>query len=166
MARFIKFASLLLSASIIVVGCGDDDDSNSTPPATKCKSPYAGATEAQLKAATTSGACQGDTEAICKNDMITLAATCGVSCVQTSSDALEQAACTQSCMKMNAEPDPSDACLTCYMLSVQCAATNCFAECAADGNTPTCQSCRVEKGCTDAFYTCSGLPEPTADGGV
>ena len=70
------------------------------------------------------------------------------------------AACTLNCVKDRDDPDPSDACLNCYLASVACVQMNCLPECLPDPAGAPCLECRETKGCTAAFYDCSGLPEP------
>lgn len=67
---------------------------------------------------------------------------------------------TRMCLRQNAELDPfSDACLECFLDSAACAREFCVSECLA-GDTPQCDACREENGCTPEFYECAGLPNP------
>jgi len=51
------------------------------------------------------------------------------------------------------------ACSSCYVGIIGCTIQNCIAECFADAEAPACKTCQEEKGCTEAFYACSGLPQ-------
>jgi hypothetical protein len=67
---------------------------------------------------------------------------------------------TRTCMRENPALDPfSDACLDCFLDSADCAREFCVSECLA-GDSPGCDACREENGCTPDYYTCSGLPNP------
>jgi hypothetical protein len=96
--------------------------------------------------------------------MVKTSADCGTSCLSQSTDPATLPTCVTECLKKNTTPSLSDGCTGCYVADVGCSVANCLATCAA-GSTPDCAACRVEKGCAAAFYTCSGLPLPTASGG-
>src|SRR5690606_3272308 len=67
---------------------------------------------------------------------------------------------TRMCLRQNEELDPyTDACLECYLDSVECAREFCLSECLA-GDSPQCDSCREENDCTPQFYACAGIPDP------
>ena len=127
-------------------------------------------TEAKLKEQTTAtGACADDSAAVCGNDVITQTSMCGQSCFTMYPDnATQRASCTSDCLKGVLTPVPSDACLACYLGSVDCTARFCLAECLSAGASgPQCISCRLDNNCTATFYACSGLPiPPTSSGGT
>ncbi|MFZ5890398.1 MAG: hypothetical protein ACOY0T_04950 [Myxococcota bacterium] len=154
--------SSVLFALFLAAACGDDDDS--TPNTVTCKFPYTDRTDVTLKAATsTTGKCYADVATVCGNDMIQVASNCGVSCNAAGGDTATQLACTQKCIQDNATPKPSDDCTGCYVANVACSIQFCLAQCVG-GATPACNACRIDSGCTAAFYTCSGLPVPASIG--
>lgn len=160
--KLIVRLSPVLLAMAFAMACGDDDDAPPAP--TQCKSPYSDRTAEDLEERTSpTGACADDTDAVCKSDVITETSTCATGCFPMyPDDAQKAAACTLDCLHENLAPAPSDKCLNCYLVSVNCTATNCFSECITGGAAaPACIHCRAESGCTAAFYACSGLPLPT-----
>jgi hypothetical protein len=67
---------------------------------------------------------------------------------------------TEQCVRRTSELNViTDACLSCYLDSADCARTNCLFECATQ-DSPDCDACRETAGCTPGFYTCAGLPNP------
>ncbi|MGC4086336.1 MAG: hypothetical protein QM756_00285 [Polyangiaceae bacterium] len=150
-------------ALVLAAACGDDDDSTKTE--AKCKTPYPDYTATTLKAATkTAGKCAADTATVCANDMFATVSGCGVDCYSMNmADPTKVPACTATCIQKAAAPTPSTDCTNCYVADVVCALTNCLATCAA-GKSAACDTCRADAGCTEAFYSCSGLPEPTGSG--
>jgi len=100
-----------------------------------------------------------------------IAQSCGISCLGeddgTANGPALIRACALDCM-VNGRPTGTtpipaagltESCSGCYADVVLCAVKNCINQC-LDGGAD-CDQCRVEKGCNAAFYTCSGLPEPT-----
>lgn len=64
------------------------------------------------------------------------------------------------CVRKNAAlAEFSDACLDCNIESARCAALNCLMVC-INGDSPECDQCRQNNGCTPDFYACAGLPDP------
>lgn len=117
------------------------------------------------QAADKAKACAGDTDAsnICSNDVSKAGANCGKSCLAAGDDAA-QATCVEACINQNLPSGAtplSDSCLKCYSANVQCSKMNCLAPCLASPTGQDCAQCRVQKGCSSAFYDCSGLPVPT-----
>lgn len=167
--------SSVLFALFLAAACADDDDPSGGNTGggsgfgggantQACQFPYAEETAATLRAATTSGACATDTDAVCGTNMVQVAGMCGVACNAQSTDLDTVAACTKECIQNEVSPKPSDGCTGCYVASVGCSIINCATECAA-GPTSPCNDCRLAKGCTAAFYNCSGLPIPSAGTG-
>jgi hypothetical protein len=67
---------------------------------------------------------------------------------------------TRSCIRSNEALSPfSSACVDCFLDAVDCARANCLSECLA-GDSPVCDKCQEDQGCTSAFFACSGLPNP------
>ncbi|HEY8943182.1 MAG TPA: hypothetical protein VIM73_02920, partial [Polyangiaceae bacterium] len=129
----------------------------------QCRGIYTGWTASDLEAATTTGACQNDASAVCARDLNTEAAACGQDCfAEHGDDAASLAACALQCLKEGDEADPADACLGCYLASVECVRVECLEDCLGNAASEACITCRAEKGCTQAFYECSGLPAPSA----
>lgn len=158
-----------LTALCFAFGCGDDespgDDGSGGRPGNddpQCKGVYSSWTRSELEdAVKPDAACSSDAAAVCGRDLNDEAGDCGASCFPANmSDNEALAACTLACVKDRGNPDPSDACLGCYLLSVACVQMNCLAECLPDPAGTPCIECRETKGCTAAFYGCSGLPEP------
>ncbi len=170
--------SSVVFALFLAAACADDDEpvngnmggkggvggvgGGSNDPA--CKYPYTDLTKSKIKAKTTSGACVDDTDAICGANMVAVTGQCGVACNSQSTDPLTVAACTKDCIQEAVTPKPSDECTNCYVADVGCSIQNCLTDCAA-GPTDACNACRLEKGCTAAFYGCSGLPVPGSGSG-
>jgi hypothetical protein len=64
------------------------------------------------------------------------------------------------CLRDNDALDPfSDACLSCFLDSADCAREHCLTECLA-GDNAKCDSCRETNKCTPDYYNCSGLANP------
>jgi hypothetical protein len=123
-----------------------------------CYAHYCGTNSASLAAAHTGSTCGSTAEIwlICDGLGIREAARCA----RTHALDADPREGTRTCMRQNAELDPlSDACLDCFLDSAACARENCVAECLT-GDTPQCDACREEKGCTPGFYECAGLPNP------
>lgn len=176
-----KALSLLVPAAlaglIAITGCGDDDDDDSGAAGSggttggsggsggggQCKGVYADKTEAELADEAGDGACTSasDVAAVCANDINTLAASCGLSCFAQGGDEQEQLMCNMTCITGMTDPDPSSACIGCYLESVACARINCQQQCIADPTSDVCVQCRIDEGCTPGFFECSGLPIPT-----
>lgn len=158
-----------LSALCFAMACGDDDGGSPSEGGggepgngdEQCEGVYSDWTLSDVEDQTTSGACVNDVAAICGRDLNTEAGDCGKGCfLANMSDNEAIAECTLECVKEREDPDPSDACLACYLQSVDCARVNCLAPCVEDPAGQACVQCRIEAGCTAGFYTCSGLPEP------
>jgi hypothetical protein len=171
----LRLIPLGLAFLIAPVSCGDDDDdsggagtggsagSGGTSGAEQCKGVYADKTESEVAVEAGDGACTSaaDLAAVCANDVNTTAASCGLSCFAQGGDEATQIQCNLSCVTTATDPDPSSACIGCYLESVACARENCLDQCLSDPTAPACIQCRADEGCTGGFYTCSGLPLPT-----
>jgi hypothetical protein len=162
----------------MAVGCGGDDDEENgggagttgtgggagSGGAGTCKGVYADKTQAELAAEAGDGACTSaaDIAAVCANDINTVAASCGLSCFAQGGDEAAQLQCNTECVTAATDPDPSVPCMGCYLQSVACVRENCVTQCVSDPTAPACIQCRLDEGCTGAFYNdCSGLPLPT-----
>lgn len=175
--------SSVVFALFLAAACADDDEpvggnmgggagvggvgGGSSDPA--CKYPYTDLTKSKLKAKTTSGACEADTDALCGANMVAVTGQCGVGCNAQSTDAATVAKCTKDCIQADegVKPTLSDDCTNCYVADVGCSIQNCLTDCAAAPTGPACNACRLEKGCAAAFYECSGLPIPgSGSGGI
>ena len=164
---------------VMAVGCGGDDDDDAGGAGTggtgtgggagsggagTCKGVYADKTQAQITAEAGDGECTSATDiaAVCANDINTVAASCGLSCFAQGGDDATQLQCNTDCVTAATDPDPSDACIGCYVQSVACARENCVNQCVSDPTADACIQCRLDAGCTGNFYnSCSGLPLPT-----
>lgn len=124
---------------------------------------YCYTTEAELAAAASpSGACKNDVALQCKGDPVTVVAGCARQPLISAQIALIDN--FKSAVKDCAKKDPalatfSDGCLDCGVESAACAGTKCFQEC-INGDSPNCDQCRENAGCTPDFYACAGLPDP------
>jgi hypothetical protein len=113
-----------------------------------------------------SGKCAGasDVTAICTNDVTTAAEECGGACYKmapTSTGAMQDA-CTSSCLASMVTPALSADCMGCYVTDVGCARDHCLVQCGIAPTSKTCADCRETNGCVSAFYSCAGVPMPTA----
>jgi len=169
----------VVAALVLTMACGDDDDDggdgtagtsgmngggDAGDPGTggdvECTGTYTGMTADELAAETPDGACAGDTLAVCTNDISSIAGECGTDCFLAVEDPNEQLACTLECIEGDADPDPSQGCLGCYIAAVACARANCTDVCVGAAGSAECIDCRNENGCTTDFFVCSGLPVP------
>merc|ERR1719190_220002 len=75
---------------------------------------------------------------------------CGHQCLGTAS-------CTTACIK---KIGYTEACSTCFGDLVGCTKDNCMFDCMMDAQGSSCKCC-VNKSCTPAFETCSGLTPPS-----
>lgn len=50
-------------------------------------------------------------------------------------------------------------CLSCYLDSATCSGDNCLIECLG-GDSPSCDKCRLDKGCSRPVADCTGFPNP------
>lgn len=161
--------AVALSLLAFALACGDDDEGDPNGgneggggADKQCEGVYAAWTQSELEAAVTSGACQGGAEAVCARDLNTEAGICGQTCFGMNMDDPQAlATCSLSCLKQGASSNPSDPCLGCYLASVECVRVNCLEPCLANPAGEPCITCRAEEGCTESFYACSGLPEPS-----
>ena len=175
MKRLISALVLMSVAGLGVAGCGgddDDDSSNSTggtggtgatgatggeAPTTNAGETGSGGTPDDGNVAcdpTQDGVCQNETDcpAVSSGDARAAAETCG-----TGECLGKESQCSIDCIKKAV--DMTSECADCYGAIVACTAKNCFAECVTAPESDECKTCQVEKGCRDAFNTCSGLPE-------
>jgi hypothetical protein len=151
--------------------CGGDDDGGGN--GEMCVGAYASIDSEQFAAsANSTGACFNESDLLvaCVVDLSSIVGGCGLSCFGMNMNATpeELGACTATCVKNSPATvtDPSDQCLDCYVQSVGCTLAMCKNDCLGGASSPSCVQCRATKGCTSAFFTCSGLPvPPTPDGG-
>lgn len=80
------------------------------------------------------------------------ASECGLGCLNSP----DPKTCSVTCMKNDKGVTLSDACAGCYGQIVLCTIENCAAQCIADSSAKPCTDCQTEKGCTKAFYDCTG----------
>jgi len=173
MKQFISALVLfsLAGAGLGVAGCGgDDDDDNgnatggTSTGATGGDEPATNAGDSSTGGTDNSGnvACDPAENTVCQNDtdcpvvasgQARMAAeVCGTGeCVGMGSQ------CAIDCIRRDLDMTPE--CADCYGAVVACTAKECLAECFNAPESDTCKACQVEKGCRDAFNTCSGLPE-------
>jgi hypothetical protein len=163
------------TAALSLVGCGSDSDTGSAnnagsggSPISECVGAYADYTPADFLAQTEADkACSGSTDAtsVCANNLPLIGGQCGKGCLGMGSDA-EQAECVAECIQAELtkshSPPLTEECMACYTTDIACARKNCVAQCGLDPKGEECFTCRLDNGCVEGFYTCSGLPEPTA----
>ncbi|MEC9073282.1 MAG: hypothetical protein VX938_12910, partial [Myxococcota bacterium] len=132
--------------------CSDDDD---------CCSGDCG--EGGLCVAATpppGGQCdnEADLAVVATKDIDAIAGDAALACL---SDPENTEACVEATL-MSEDVGLSAGCAGCYSALVTCSVENCIVECVnpnPDGGPlgDECTCCRDENGCTDTFYTCSGL---------
>lgn len=184
MHRFITFACAVTAATLLVVGCGSDSDDSSSggggsggsgasagsgggSSSAQCVGVYADLTQTSFTSKlATDGKCiaASDATAVCTKDVTKTTAQCGASCYATAekTDAAQDA-CTSSCI--SGSITLSADCLGCYLTDVACSRKHCLLMCGTAPTSAACATCRQENGCADTFYSCSGLPLPSAGGG-
>lgn len=92
----------------------------------------------------------------------TLAGVCGLSCIT----AADIPACVTTCLRARTGNAVSEACATCYGISVECTAAMCSAECttAAGPTAPACIACQCgAAACIPDLATCTGIPTTACD---
>lgn len=179
MRKTFVLALALLLALAALPACGSDDggSGSTTTDTTTGGSDSTGGSDATGGSDSTSGDTTGDTAGLpggvseCQNtedktwlttdqgggakgrDLASKAAgECGLGCLN-SPDPKE---CSVKCMKDDKGVKLSDPCAGCYGDIVLCTIQNCAAKCIADSSAKICTDCQTEKGCTDAFYKCTG----------
>lgn len=67
----------------------------------------------------------------------------------------------QECVYKNAEIQAKmpPACLGCYLTSAECSGDKCLLQCLG-GDSPTCDKCRLDNGCSRPVAQCTGFPDP------
>lgn len=80
------------------------------------------------------------------------ASECGLGCL----NAPDPKQCAIDCMLNDKGITLSDPCAGCYGQIVLCTIQECAAQCIADSSAPVCTDCQDDKGCTPAFYECTG----------
>ncbi len=161
-----RIISALVLVTLSLAGCGDDEDggggnntggkggSGQQGEAGDGSAPVAGAPSGNVdcdpEAATT---CQNDTDCqfVIDGTARITAGQCGQGCLG------KDESCAVDCI--TGEIDITPDCASCYAETVQCSIENCLTECISDTESDKCKACQVQKGCRDAFNTCSGLPE-------
>ena len=163
------------TAILSTIGCGSDSDGGSSNTAgsgggssvTQCLGNNAEFTADEFMALTEDGkgcSSASDVNTVCSNDMPLVVGTCGKGCLGMSDEATCVGACIQDAVTHGSSQPLSNSCLTCYGADVECARTECLAPCGLGPTSEACATCRIEKGCAESFYSCSGLPEPTGTG--
>lgn len=66
-------------------------------------------------------------------------------------------ACVYEDAEIKAKMPPT--CLSCYLDSATCSGDNCLIECLG-GDSPSCDKCRLDKGCSRPVADCTGFPNP------
>ena len=171
MRRYFVLVAVATTAVLSVVGCGSDSDGGSSNTGgsgggsslEQCVGSYDEFTPTEFYAQTTPDkgcSSQSDMTSACANNMPLIVGTCGKGCLNMADEQQCIADCIQSALTDAHSAELSDACLTCYGADVACAKENCLAACGLNPTSQTCATCRAEKGCADAFYECSGLPDP------
>jgi len=182
MRRFFMLAVAATGAALSMLGCDSDDDSSSNTggsggaggaggaPLAHCVGINAEFTPAEFYAqAQEDKGCSAasDLSTICANNLPVIGATCGGGCLGMGNDA-QQAECIATCINdalTHAKATPlSEECMTCYIGDIACARDKCLMPCALNPGGEDCATCRVEMGCVEGFYECSGLPVPSAPG--
>jgi hypothetical protein len=168
------FLTLVVSttmAGLSLIGCGSDSDgspntggSGGGSSAAQCVGNNAEFTSAEFAAQTKPDkACSSasDVSTVCQNNMPLIGGQCGKGCLTMGNQAECVASCIQDGLSSTSEPLSQD-CLTCYLVDIDCAKTNCLSKCGLDPTSDLCRDCRTDSGCVEEFYACSGLPEPSA----
>jgi len=158
-----------MTAALSTVGCGSDSDSGSSDNGgggslAQCAGNNSEFTPAEFYAQTAPGkSCSStsDMASVCANDMPKIVGTCGKGCLNMSNQDQCVAECIQSTLADAKSAPLTDDCLACYGADVVCARDNCLAQCGLNPTGDSCATCRTEKGCAEAFYSCSGFPEPS-----
>jgi hypothetical protein len=67
----------------------------------------------------------------------------------------------QECVYKNAEIKAKmpPACLGCYLTSAECSGEKCLLQCLS-GDSPNCDKCRLDNGCSRPVAKCTGFPDP------
>jgi len=166
------------TAALSSLGCSSDSDDGSAnnggssgAAPTQCVGNNAEFTHAEFLAQTEEGygcSAESDSSTVCANDMPLIGGTCGKGCLGMGTDA-EQADCVATCITDKLDSTNSGSlsseCMACYTADIECARKNCLTSCGLGPTSEACADCRIEKGCADAFYECSGLPQPGGAGG-
>jgi hypothetical protein len=149
----------------------------------KCGGSHCTQTETELKAAAIANAtCGGDVEikSFCALEVVNVVSQCTQASVASLGNDVAFTSAITSCSTTPTAQNPkvvpagfSSTCLSCFVESAKCAASNCLVECAANPNTSPCDECRINKGCIGSFYKCAGITNPLdtlaaalGDGGV
>jgi hypothetical protein len=141
-------------------GDGDGGGMVSGDPACKAGGIFDGHKYTDVKAKLhDQGACLADTDVqeACVVNPSDAAGTAGRMCLSLAGAAFEK--CVADGIQKVAT-NLSDACTNCYVQTVVCSKMMCIDKCADPMNVDECAQCRVDKGCTAAFYMCSGFPTP------
>jgi hypothetical protein len=151
-------ASMQVDSGSKLAGTGLMCTSWQEAPAGKCYGYWCGVDYELLRAETMpGGTCQGDEELelICEGAIVEKIAQCARDNALTGTKFEENVV---SCIRKEKTYDVvTDACLACYTASAKCALDECINECVA-GDSQGCDDCRMEHGCTQGWYTCSGVP--------
>lgn len=183
MRRSFMLAVVAAGAALSMLGCDSDDDSSSNNGGSGGKGGSGGAslshcvginaeftpTEFYTQAQDDKGcSAPSDLATICANDLPRIGAMCGGGCLGMGNDA-QQAECIATCINDALShahaAELSEECMNCYIGDIACAREKCLTPCAVNPGGVECAMCRVEQGCVEAFYECSGLPVPSVPSG-
>ncbi len=145
--------------------CGADE--NGTPYDTSaqggCYYGYCYTTLEGLKdTVTPGGACAMEQDAAlqCEGTVTIVTSKCARSNAGQIGDEARFRAAIKACVLEDAQVMAiHEPCIDCYVETAVCAGKLCTLECIS-GDSPACDECREEKGCTPDFYVCAGLPDP------
>jgi len=148
-----------------VVGTATEAQCSSTqPPANgMCGGYYCGVDEETLSMAIDpEGVCGNDPALSCKGELVGALGTCArdsKGAMPSASDE-ELRPMIEACIREDARFDPVSAdCLGCFLDATACAGEHCLVECLS-GDSPTCDRCQLNNGCTRPVFACGGLPDP------
>jgi hypothetical protein len=186
-----RLSAFVLVLGVLATSCGDDPvvkrdatttdgprdmggadrapDTGGTPG--MCVGTFSMLTRTQLGGLSTAGGkCNnmGDLDILCARDISMITRTEGGRCFL--SGAMAQPAlvmCVRDAVRMQLDPDLTDACLDCYLQAVACSVTNCATQCGLAPTSAMCLQCQMANNCIQNFFSCSGLPSGAPpDGGT
>jgi hypothetical protein len=150
----------LVAGTATAAGCS----SYQLPAAGMCGGYYCGVDQATLTQALDAAAtCGGDPEFTCDGRLVLVVGDCarGVKSAMPFASNAELRPMIEACVRADADiPQdlPAD-CLVCFVDAAVCAGDNCLIECLS-GDSPGCDSCRIENDCQQPVFACGGLPNP------
>jgi hypothetical protein len=148
-----------------VVGTATESKCTSTqaPANGMCGGYYCGVDEATLSMAIDpDGLCGNDPALTCTGELVGALGTCA----RNSKGAMPSASddelrpMIEACVREDGRFDSVSAdCLGCFLDATACASEHCLVECLS-GDSPACDRCQLENGCTRPVFACGGLPDP------